>query len=62
MREIAAFAVAGLILIGVGSLGRNVSTITEAPTVSAGVDTLGLMATARDLPVSHYYDYSMVFN
>jgi hypothetical protein len=75
MREIAAFAVAGLILIGVGSIGRNVLTvreaaaateagftITEDPAVSAGIDTFGVMASARGLPVSHYDDYSLVFN
>ena len=76
MREIAAFAVAALILIGVGSVGKwNALTvrealaateagvvITEDPVVSAGVDTFELMANARDLPVSHYDDYSMVFN
>jgi hypothetical protein len=75
MREIAAFAVAALILIGVGSIGKNVSTVTqaaaateagltftEAPAVSAAVDTIGLMANATDLPVAHYADYSLVFN
>jgi hypothetical protein len=75
MREIAAFAVAALILIGVGTIGKNVSTVTQAaaateagltftqePLVSAGVDTFGLMASARDLPTSHYDDYTMVFN
>jgi hypothetical protein len=76
MREIAAFAVAALILAGVGSVGKwNVGTIreadaaaeagltfTEVPVMSAGVDTFGLMASAKDLPISHYDDYSMVFN
>jgi len=76
MREIAAFAVAGLILVGVGSVGKsNVPTVTEAvaateagltftedPAVSAGVDTFGLMESAKDLPTSHYDDYSLVFN
>jgi hypothetical protein len=76
MREIAAFAVAALILAGVGSIGKwNVGTIreadaaaeagltfTEVPIVAAGVDTFGLMANAKDLPISRYDDYSMVFN
>lgn len=74
MREIAAFAVAALILIGVGSIGKNVSTVTQAaaateagltftqePLVSA-VDTFGLMASAMALPASHYGDYSLAFN
>jgi hypothetical protein len=76
MREIAAFAVAALILVGVGSIGKsNVSTVREAaaateagltieevPVASAGVDAFGLMANARGLPTSHHDDYSMVFN
>jgi hypothetical protein len=76
MREIAAFAVAALILIGVGSVGKsNVSAITQAaaateagltftqePLVSAGVDTFGLMESASGLPASHCDDYTMVFN
>jgi hypothetical protein len=75
MREIAAFAVAALILIGVGSFGRNVSTVREAaaateagltftqePAALAGVDAFGLMESAKDLPASHHDDYSLVFN
>jgi hypothetical protein len=61
MRQIVLFAVlAALLLIGVGKL--NVSTIREEPPVSAGIDTFGLMASAKDLPASHYDDYSLVFN
>jgi hypothetical protein len=75
MREIAAFGVAALILIGVGSFGSDGSTVREAaaateaginttvvPAVPDGIDTFGLMASVRDLPTSHYDDYSMVFN
>jgi hypothetical protein len=76
MREIAAFAVAALILTGVGSVGKwSVGTIRDAdaaaeaglnftaePILSTGVDTFGLMANVKDLPRSHYDDYSMVFN
>ena len=75
MRELAAFAVAALILIGVGSIGKNVPIVTQAaaateagltftqePLVSAGVDSFGLMESASNLPTSHYDDYTMVFN
>ena len=75
MREIAAFAVAALILIGVGSLGRDIPTVKEAaaateaglilpevPIASRGIDPFDLMANAKDLPISRYDDYSMVFN
>ena len=60
MRQIALFAVlAALILISVGKW--NVTAIRE-PVVSAGVDTFGLMVSARGLPATHYDDYSLVFN
>jgi hypothetical protein len=60
MRQIALFAVlAALILIGVGKW--SVSTIKEEPAVSAGIDTFGLMSSAKDLPASHHDDYSLVF-
>jgi hypothetical protein len=62
MREIAAFAVAALILIGVGSLGRRVPTVKEAaavteagltlpevPIMSPGIDPFELMVNAKDL-------------
>lgn len=76
MRDVAAFAVAALILAGVGSIGKwNVGTIreadaaaeagqtfTEVPIVAGGVDTFGLMAKAKDLTISRYDDYSMAFN
>jgi hypothetical protein len=65
MREIAVFAVAALILIGVGSFGRDVPTVkeaaaateagltfTEAPNVS--IDPLELMANAKDLPIQNW--------
>jgi hypothetical protein len=63
MREIAAFAVAALILIGVGSFGRDVPTVKEAaavteagltlpevPVMSPGIDPFKLMVNAKDLP------------
>jgi hypothetical protein len=67
MREIAAFAVAALILIGVGSLGRDIPTVKEAaaateaglilpevPIASCGIDPFDLMANAKDLPVENW--------
>jgi hypothetical protein len=67
MREIGAFAVAALILIGVGSFGSDVSAVREAaasteaginttvvPAVPDGIDPFALMASARDLPTTHY--------
>jgi len=67
MRELAAFAVAALILIGIGSFGRNTSTVQEAaaateaginmtvvPAVPDGIDPLGDMVSATDLPMTHY--------
>jgi hypothetical protein len=73
VREIAAFVVVALILIGAGSIGKNISTVTQAAAATeAGltfteapavpIDTFGLMANATDLPASHYADYSLVFN
>jgi hypothetical protein len=60
MRKIsfsAAFAV--LILIGVGVW--TVST-THTLAATAGIDPSGMMANAKDLPTSHYDDYSVIFN
>jgi hypothetical protein len=76
MREIAAFAVAALVLAGVGSIGKwNVGTIREAaaaqeagltfpqqPAALGGLDPFDLMANAKDLPISDYEDYSLVFH
>jgi hypothetical protein len=68
MREIAAFAIAALILIGVGSFGGDVSTVREAvaateaginttllPAVPDGIDPFELMVKLdRGLPVQHW--------
>ena len=60
MRKIGYFAAAAvLILIGLATW--TVPT-TQAFVASAGVDPLGMMITARDLPTSHFDDYSVVFN
>jgi hypothetical protein len=67
MHEIAAFTVAALILIGVGSFGSDPSTVREAvaateaglnttvvPAVPDGIDPFALMANAKDLPVENW--------
>ena len=60
MRTIGYFAAAAvLVLIGLGTL--TVPT-TQAFVAAPGIDPLGMMATAKNLPTSHYADYSVVFN
>jgi hypothetical protein len=67
MREIAAFTVAALILIGVGSFGRDVPTVketaaateagltfTEVPVMSPGIDPFKIMQNAKNLPVEKW--------
>jgi hypothetical protein len=59
MRKISFFAVAALlVLIGVG-----VWTVPTTRTLAGGmgIDPSG-MTSAKDLPTSHYDDYSVVFN
>ncbi len=62
MRKISLIAVAAvLILIGVGVEAGAWSVSTAgAHAASTGIDPSGLM-TAKDLPTSHYDDYSLVF-
>ena len=60
MRTIGYFAAAAvLILIG---LGMWTVPTTQAFVPSVGIDPTGMMATAKNLPTSHYDDYSVVFN
>ncbi len=62
MRKISFFAaaVAGLVLIGVGTW---IGTWTSISALAASsVDPSAMMANAKDLPTSHYDDYSVVFN
>jgi len=60
MRRITLFTVAAaLILIGIGTW--NVTT-NHARAASTGVDPLGMMTSAINLPASQYDDYSVVFN
>ena len=60
MRKIGYFvAAAVLILIG---LGLWTVPSTQAFVPSAGIDPAAMMSTTTGLPVSHYDDYSVVFN
>jgi hypothetical protein len=64
MRKISfcAAGVAVLILIGVGTwIGAGTGTSTPALAAST-IDPFAMMANAKDLPTSHYIDYSVVFN
>ena len=57
MRELAAFAVAALILGGVWSVGKRIVgtlTFTDVPIMSRGVDPYELMVNAKDLPVENW--------
>ena len=60
MRTIGYLAAAAvLILIG---LGMWTVPSTHAFVPSAGIDPIAMMSTITGLPVSHYDDYSLVFN
>jgi len=66
MREITLFA-AGVIAGVMISIGTwiVVGTVTMTPTnalVGSTVNPFAMMAGAKDLPASHYDDYSLVFN
>ena len=65
MRKISLFAgvVSVLVLIGVGAWidGAGTSILTPALAAST-IDPYAMMASAKDLPTSHYVDYSVVFN
>ncbi|HEY6308677.1 MAG TPA: hypothetical protein VI488_19725 [Candidatus Angelobacter sp.] len=63
MRKISIFAgVAALFLIGVGTW-IGVGTGTSTPALAASrIDPFAMMTIAKDLPTSHYVDYSVVFN
>ena len=59
MRKISLFA-AALILIGVGAWITTAAPRVDASTAEA-VNPLGLMSNAKNLPESHYSDYTVVF-
>jgi hypothetical protein len=62
MRKISFTAVAAIIiLIGVGAwVGASTVPTTPALAASTSIDPSGL-TNAKDLPTSHYDDYSLVF-
>jgi hypothetical protein len=60
MRKIGYFAAAALLVL-IGLATWRVPT-TQAFVGSAGIDPSAMMSTAKDLPASHYDDYSVVFN
>ena len=60
MRTIGYFAAAGvLVLIG---LGIWTVPTTHAFVSNVGIDPAGMLAAAKNLPTSHFVDYSLVFN
>jgi hypothetical protein len=64
MRKIILF-VAGVATAVVISIGTWIGVGAIAPTTALAdstVDPLAMMAGAKDLPTSHYDDYSLVFN
>ena len=65
MRKISLFAgvVAVLVLIGVGAWIDGAGTSISTPALAAStIDPYAMMVSAKDLPTSHYVDYSVVFN
>jgi len=63
MRKISFLSgVAVLVLIGVGAwIAVGTSSSTSALAAST-IDPFAMMTSAKDLPTSHYVDYSVVFN
>jgi len=62
MRKISLVAAIALMLAGVGVWATsNTQARIDAP-AGAQINTLQIMMGARDLPVAHYDDYSLVFN
>ncbi len=54
--------VAVLVLIGVGTwFGVGTWTLTSA-LAGSSIDPYAMMTGAKNLPTSHYVDYSVVFN
>jgi hypothetical protein len=64
MRKITLF-VAGVIvgvMISVGTWIVGGTMTTTSALASSTIDPFAMMAGAKDLPTSHYDDYSLVFN
>ena len=62
MRKLSFLAVAVLILVGVGTwIGVGTGTPTSALAAST-IDPFAMMTSVKDLPTSHYVDYTLIFN
>ena len=62
MRKISLAAAIALMLAGVGVWATsNTQARIDVP-AGAQINALQIMMGARDLPVAHYDDYSLVFN
>jgi hypothetical protein len=64
MRKTSSFAVAALIVAGVGTWAASTTVNTEgvAATAANGIEPLQVMTRANELPAVHYADYTFVFN
>jgi hypothetical protein len=60
MRKIS-MCVAALVLIGIGAWAVATTPRVVAST-PVGIDPFQMMTNARDLPTSHYVDYTLIFN
>ena len=57
-----AVAVAALVLIGVGTWIGVGTLAPDSALAGSTIDPFAMMTGAKDLPTSHYDDYSLVFN
>src|SRR5215510_5009773 len=62
MRKISLAAAITLLLAGVGVWATSKTQARIEAPAGAQINALQLMMDARDLPVAHYDDYSLVFN
>jgi len=62
MRQIKLFAMAALILAGVGGWVASTPKASVAAPIGVRVDPMQMMMNAKDLPTERWYDFSSVFN
>ena len=64
MRTTNLFAVAALIVAGVGTWAASTTVNTEsvAATAANGIEPLQVMMRANELPAVHYADFTFVFD
>jgi hypothetical protein len=63
MRKTSSFAVAALIVAGVGTWAASTTVNTESVAATAnGIEPLQVMMRANELPVVHYADFTFVFD